>query len=420
MKRLVFCFIIVTLIMFIMPSIISMGKKEENVTELDSVEVNALLSEIAKQWNNEYIDYPKCSFGYSVLDNNENLLYKFGEKSDAETIVGATKHRDTIRDIIVDDAIVGKIIIYNNTKDIEKRVEEQLYSNYIMSAGMVIFFLFAVLTVIYLRVIKPFNKMRDFAEAVSSGDLDKPLEMDRRHVFGAFTESFDIMREELKIAKERELAANQSKKELVAQLSHDIKTPVASIKAMSEVLSAKEEREKVKDKLNAIGAKADQIDNLVSNLFVSTLEELERLEVNGEEMESTTLAQYISDADYNNRIDDFEIPECIVLCDHLRVSQVISNIIYNSYKYADTAIFVKGNIDMDYLFVSFTDRGGGVSEEELNLITEKYRRGANAEGKQGTGLGLYISKELMENMMGSLEVTNADGGFRVTLGFKLA
>ena len=102
------------------------------------------------------------------------------------------------------------------------------------------------------------------------------------------------------------------------------------------------------------------------------------------------------------------------------MSQVISNIIYNSYKYADTAIFVKGNIDMDYLFVSFTDRGGGVSEEELNLITEKYRRGANAEGKQGTGLGLYISKELMENMMGSLEVTNADGGFRVTLGFKLA
>ena len=420
MKRLIISFVIVTLIMFAMPSIVSIGDKEIEATELDSVEVNALLSEISLQWNNDYINYPKCTFGYSVVDNDGKLLYKLGDKADAETIVGATKHRDTIRDIIVDDVVVGKVIIYNNTREIATRVEERLYRNYIMSVGMVIFFLFTVITIIYLRIIKPFDKMREFAEAVASGDLDKPLEMDRKHVFGAFTESFDIMREELKIARERELAANQSKKELVAQLSHDIKTPVASIKAMSEVLSAKEDREKVKDKLTAIGAKADQIDSLVSNLFVSTLEELERLEVNGEEMESTTIARYIREADYNNKVDDFEIPECIVLCDHLRVTQVISNIIYNSYKYADTAIFVKGKIDMEYLFISFTDRGGGVSEEELNLITEKYKRGVNAEGKQGTGLGLYISKELMENMMGSLEVTNADGGFRVTLGFKLA
>ena len=200
----------------------------------------------------------------------------------------------------------------------------------------------------------------------------------------------------------------------------DIKTPVSSIKAMSEVLAAKEDRDAVRDKLVAIGAKADQIDSLVSNLFVSTLEELEKLEVNGEEMESTKLVKFIRDADYNNKVTEFEIPECLIFCDHLRVSQVISNIIYNSYKYADTDIYISGKIDMDYLFLSITDRGGGVSVEELNLITQKYKRGANAEGKQGTGLGLFISKELMENMQGSLEVANADGGFRVTLGFKIA
>ena len=90
-------------------------------------------------------------------------------------------------------------------------------------------------------------------------------------MFGAFSESFDIMREELKQAREKELAANISKKELVAQLSHDIKTPVSSIKAMSEVLAAKEDRDAVRDKIVAIGAKADQIDSLVSNLFVSAI-----------------------------------------------------------------------------------------------------------------------------------------------------
>ena len=75
---------------------------------------------------------------------------------------------------------------------------------------------------------------------------------------------------------------------------------------------------------------------------------------------------------------------------------------------------------MDFLTISITDRGGGVPVEELNLITKKYKRGSNAEEKQGAGLGLYISKELMENMQGGLEITNADGGLRVNLSFKLA
>ena len=61
--------------------------------------------------------------------------------------------------------------------------------------------------------------------------------MDRENVFGAFTESFDLMRHELRRARERERRASQSKKELVAKLSHDIKTPIASIRAVAEVMA---------------------------------------------------------------------------------------------------------------------------------------------------------------------------------------
>ena len=84
-------------------------------------------------------------------------------------------------------------------------------------------------------VIRPFWKLKKFAERVADGNLDIPLEMDRKNLFGAFTESFDIMRSELKKARIAEARANAGKKELVAKLSHDIKTPVASIKAASEV-----------------------------------------------------------------------------------------------------------------------------------------------------------------------------------------
>ena len=285
----------------------------------------------------------------------------------------------------------------------------------VLSSALAVFILVLSFTVF------PASAEQSKAEQyLASGDLDKPLKMDKENMFGAFTESFDIMREELALAKERELQANISKKELIAQLSHDLKTPVASIKAMSEVLSVKEDRKELRGKIVAIGDKADQIDRLVSDLFTSTLEELDKLEIVTSDMESTMIERIIRGADYKGLIKELYIVECMVQCDKIRLNQVISNIIYNSYKYANTSIYVDSHIENDTLTVSISDKGGGVPNEELALITEKYKRGTNAIGMQGAGLGLYISKELMENMQGSLEVANVDGGFQVSLGFKLA
>ena len=145
-------------------------------------------------------------------------------------------------------------------------------------AVIVVTVVVSALYYVYLkkRVLDPFNKLKRFAVMVAGGNLDTPLEMDKGNVFGPFTESFDIMREELKASREREEKAVKSRKELVAQLSHDIKTPVSSIKAMTDVMSlTASEEDKVT--INAINAKADQIDSLISNLFHATLEELEQV-----------------------------------------------------------------------------------------------------------------------------------------------
>ncbi|MBO4592292.1 MAG: HAMP domain-containing histidine kinase [Eubacterium sp.] len=418
MKKFIVFLTICSFIVLFVPGISFLMKKVERNSKLDVVEVNGLISEIQQNWGKSF-EYPNCSFGYAVLDSKGNLIYK-DNYWDVDSIVKATEERDTIRDIVVDDKVVGKLIIYNNMLTLEDEIVAKYTRQYMTSAALVFLFLILGLIWIYIRVVKPFDSMKEFATAVASGDLDKPLEIDKGNVFGAFTESFDIMREELALSKDRELQANISKKELVAQLSHDLKTPVASIKAMSEVLSVKEDREPVKNKLTAIGDKADQIDRLISDLLVSTLEELERLEINTSEIESTELEKILRASDYKNRLAVVDVAGCIVMCDKVRVGQIFSNIIYNSYKYADTDIYVEGVTDTDSLHISITDRGGGVPSEELNMITEKYKRGSNASEEQGAGLGLYISKELMEDMQGSLEVTNADGGFRVILSFRLA
>lgn len=420
MKKFIEIFTIIAVLVMLCPVGSFLLNKYDRITTLDVVEVNALISEVQNNWNSEKKVYPECSFDYAIIDNEEKLIYKFGKNSDPVTIVKATANRDTIRDIVVNDEVVGKIIIYNHLSSVESRIGNKYLKAYLISVAVC--FLIVILGILWIeiKVVRPFEDMREFAEAVASGDLDKPLKMDKENMFGAFTESFDIMREELALAKERELQANISKKELIAQLSHDLKTPVASIKAMSEVLSVKEDRKELRGKIVAIGDKADQIDRLVSDLFTSTLEELDKLEIVTSDMESTMIERIIRGADYKGLIKELYIVECMVQCDKIRLNQVISNIIYNSYKYANTSIYVDSHIENDTLTVSISDKGGGVPNEELALITEKYKRGTNAVGMQGAGLGLYISKELMENMQGSLEVANVDGGFQVSLGFKLA
>ena len=275
---------------------------------------------------------------------------------------------------------------------------------------------------IYLRkrVIEPFGKLKGFAEKVASGDLDTPLEMDRENVFGAFTESFDIMREELKAARMREEAAVRSRKELIAELSHDIKTPVASIRAMVEFLELTAENEMQKETLSAIDSKAERIDKLISNLFHAALEELEQLEVHTEELSSAVLAEIIAESDHLHKIGTADIKECVLLADRLRLEQIVGNIIANSYKYADTEITVSSRFEDHCLVTEFSDSGGGVPDAEIDLITEKFRRGTNAAGKDGAGIGLYISKNLTEKMGGALVCRNNGKGFTVELRFLLA
>ena len=421
MKKSLICIIIITIIIMLLPPVIE-DLNQHSASTLDVVEVNQLVSEIE---GSDKMAVAKSSgpysFNYTILDKNQKVIYTSAE-DEAGSIVAATKNRDTIRDLYKDEELVGWLIIHNEVSELDEKIN-QYYAKMYMISYIAIIFLWGGYTVwIYFSVIRPFDKMRDFASAVAAGDLDKPLEMDRKNIFGAFTESFDIMRDELAIARKREYEANVSKKELVAQLSHDIKTPVASIKAMSEVLEAKSQQsedEFTNSKVKLIGAKADQIDTLVNNLFASTLKELEQMEVKAVETESTVLKPFIENSDYQSKIKYQEIPECLIYLDKLRVGQVFSNIIYNSYKYANTDIMLTTHVDEEYLYISFADKGGGVPEDELPFVMEKFRRGSNAEGIEGSGLGLNICRNLMQDMQGMMVCENEDGGFKVTLGFKL-
>ncbi len=313
----------------------------------------------------------------------------------------------------------GKLVVYSDYGEKFQEAKQYAILTLVLFAVIAVIIIVIFFLSINKNIITPFYKLQYFAATVAKGDLNVPLLMDRDNIFGAFTESFDIMREELALAKENEKRANESKKELVASLSHDIKTPLASIKAITELLLVKMQNTDIIDRLHSIDQKTEQIEVLVNNLFHATLEELEELKVILEEISSLEIKKFIKNADTNNRIEECQINECLVICDPLRLQQVLDNIISNSYKYADSSIRVTSIIEYGYLSIMIEDYGKGVSIEDLALLKKKYYRGSNSEGKNGAGIGLYISNYFMEHMEGFLNVTNGEYGFQAIVGIKI-
>ena len=318
----------------------------------------------------------------------------------------------SVFDYVNDGAISGKIAFaareeeYLSRENNEKKILVSiLFAALLLGLG--------ILFLVWYFFVRPFNDLKVFAEHVSKGNLDLPLKMRKHNYFGAFTESFDRMREELKKASEREIEASRSKKELVAELSHDIKTPVATIQATCEVMEVKykDKDPDILEKVEVIKAKASSVDRLIDNMFKATLDELEELKVEQTEESSKILADIISELRFYGTVETKnEVPECLVYADRLRLEQVIDNIAGNSFKYAGTPLEIEFSDDAENLHVLFMDRGQGVPEEEISLLTSKFYRGSLAAGKDGSGLGLYLAAVFMERMGGGLEVRNRDGG----------
>lgn len=385
----------------------------------DTVAVNEVVQSVTHDFNSIEEHKNSTALDYVVLDNDGKVLYKT-KSGLSEGINAAITHRDTVLDITVDNAVVGKVIIFNDgvqTLQSQKQTAITVLSVAIAVSGGVCI---GYAVYMHVTVIRPFKKLKGFAERVAGGNLDIPLEMDRQNLFGAFTESFDIMRSELKKARIAEAQAQQSKKELVAKLSHDIKTPVASIKAVSEVGLAVAKSEKDKANYTQIIGKADQINTLVTNLFTATLEELQQLTVTPTNIESSQVKTMLENADYLHKAVIPEMPECLIYADGLRLQQVFDNIFANSYKYAKTEISATAEITGNRLNITVEDFGGGVPNEELPVLKEKFKRGSNSANTEGAGLGLYISDYFMKEMQGELNIENGAHGLKVTVTLLLS
>lgn len=396
--------------------------KNNNISEVDLVAVNGLVKTVEKNWgqvSEETFRNSEITQPFSIINHSGNVIFETPDSHFID-LYETIKNRDIMIDLKQNNEIVGKLIIRNNQQELVQKMKRELMTT--ISLIFALLMIVSILNLLYIHrtLLKPFRQLQNFAANVARGNFDIPLKMDKNNYFGAFTESFDLLREELNAARQREYESNRSKKELVASISHDIKTPVASIKAVSELMLMQVKDDRVIKQVNTIYSKADQINLLVTDMFHATLEELQQLKLTVTEESSELLVDMIENVNYGHQILFDPIPQCIILMDPLRMQQVIDNIISNSYKYAGTKVTIKSQINQGYLELHINDFGRGISEEELPLLFNKYYRGKNEVGKNGSGLGLYISKYFMEKMYGQISCYNREDGFTVVLKSKLA
>lgn len=398
--------------------------KSDDYTKVDMVELNDRYIMIETQLD-ELFGEENADELYNGSESTRALvqaleekyqceLYFRGENSYENDVHDAIRERKILLDYEKDGNLTAKVVFDGQAEKLTL-MYEAIRRNLLVFFLMIFLILLGICLMIYIQYVRPFKKLQHFAAHIAKGDLDFPLAMTKGNYFGVFTESFDIMREELKRARQGEYEANVSKKELVASLSHDIKTPVSTIKATCEILMLKLKDEATLEKIVIINQKAGMIDALISDMFHATLEDLTALKITPQEELSTIIRPMFDEINYYGRIKyENDIPECLIIADALRLNQVIDNVINNSYKYADTDIRVAFSDCGESIEIEIRDGGKGVSDEELPLLMEKFYRGSNTKGQSGSGLGLYLSKVFMEGMGGSISYGN-DGGFVVRL-----
>ena len=453
-----FIFMIGIVILVIFTNNYISGKADKSNEDIATLNNIAVTAEENRQ-DLSALDKKDFEVDYVIIDLSNNILYS-NVKSDHINLIEsgmsvekAMQKRYLYKSLTENGRIWGNVIIPDDGLTTLKDFRNKFLIGAVICVLMVFIGMISFAVYVDKNVITPFNNLKDFAAKVAQGQLNEPLQMDRDNMFGAFSESFDIMREELAESKKRELELQKKERELVASLSHDLKTPVTGIKVTSELLqmrlSVKEnevsrsetevdnesadisgkgsESEQIEftradidtmsQDAKGIYQKAEQIDALVSDLFTAALDDLGEFKVSCNDEESKVLNNIVKSYDDRELAVIGMLPEVIINIDKKRMSQVIGNVISNSYKYANTRIDISYRLSEGYLEMQIRDYGPGVPTDELDLITNKFYRGKKwlDTEKEGNGLGLYISKTLMNKMNGDL-LTESDGeGLAVTL-----
>ena len=276
---------------------------------------------------------------------------------------------------------------------------------------------------IYRSVMQPLAKMQVAAKNIRDGNLDFELHAESDDEFGDLTRDLEDMRKRLKDNVEEKLIYDKQSKELISNISHDLKTPVTTIKGYAEGIldGVADTPEKVNRYVRTIYNKASEMDTLINELTLYSKIDTNRIPYNfnilsvndyfndcAEDLSMELEARNVEFGFFNYVAEDVR-----VIADAEQIKRVIHNIVNNSVKYMDKP---QGKINLrvkdvgDFIQIELEDNGKGIAAKELpNIFDRFYRTDASRNStKGGSGIGLSIVKKIVEEHGGKIWATSRE------------
>lgn len=387
-------------------------------------ELKEKYSFIALRKGTEYI----YSGNLESLELIKNSLPDYGEyKTDVEGgfyVDGTAPFLLKQQDFYFSDGTEGSIFVITDVNTLVPQIRSSAIQM-VCSLVFVIVLTAGVLIIwIYRSILHPLNTLHAATDAMKEGNLDFSIIGDPDDEIGQLCIDFEEMRLRLKELIEVRLKYEEDYKELISNISHDLKTPITAIKGYAEGLidGVADTGEKQNKYIKTIYTKANDMSVLVDELsFYSkidcntmpyTFSCINLHNYFSDCIDELTLDLEVKNIDitYKNELDR----NLVVQADVEQLKRVINNIVGNSVKYIGNhkgLIKIKIVEQEKHVVISFEDNGAGISKKDLPYIFDRFYRAdaSRNSSKGGSGLGLAIAKKIIQDHLGDIWATSEEG-----------
>ncbi|WBW97775.1 HAMP domain-containing sensor histidine kinase [Oceanirhabdus sp. W0125-5] len=374
-----------------------------------------------------------------VLDQNSKEVYNYQKpevvpnKYTPIQLVHSYKYIDELNDastIFLGDKVINNVqysyIMGFPGRTVEKQVlifTNQGLLQVIRRISTIVLFVDSIIALIFgylfsRRLTKPIGKIIKGVEKLGEGDYN--IKYPTKGIYKDVNYNLNNLSDTLKENEKERKKLDKMREEWIANISHDIKTPLASIKGYAELLSGEYElsQEESKSYTDVIDKKANYIKALVDDLnFTTRIKNnksmLKLREINIVKLVREAVIDILNDPIYSNRDVNFVSEENSIIkeVDDTLIKRVINNLIYNALIHNDENVKIDVEIIRDenvHIFVR--DNGKGINPEEIKYIFERYYRGTNTgERHKGSGLGMAIAKDIVKAHGGDIKLSSKLG-----------
>ena len=318
-----------------------------------------------------------------------------------------------------------------NSKVRQKEIEN-FYLTSTISVGISVIVIVLVSQIftrkIFKRIIKPVDKLMEANERIKQGNYNELIEYKGEYEFEQLCDSFNNMQITLKEEKERDIKWQKTKQDMISGISHDLKTPLTSIKGYIKgikdgVADSKEKQEKY---LDVAYKKASEMDILIEKLLYFSRVENGQISYKLKKISAKKLIeQYIKSQEFDFKENGIEVITNLKSTDNIdvdimQINRVFDNIIQNSIKYSNSSnliIEINTKNENNSVVIEIKDNGVGIENSKLEKIFEEFYRADESRTKsniEGNGIGLYVCKYIIEKHKGTIKAKN-DNGLKIII-----